>query len=74
LRWGRELAALGAFTVEGVRDAQELTLVPAPSWGITGYLEAGILLGPNQNSEPVYEDLVERDNAGQLAVRIVGTV
>jgi len=22
----------------------------------------------------VYEDLVERDNAGQLAVRIVGTV
>ena len=68
------LAALGAFTVEGIRDAQELTLVPAPSWGITGYLEAGILLGPNQNSEPVYQDLVERDNAGQLAVRIVGTV
>jgi predicted amidohydrolase YtcJ len=68
------LAALGAFTVEGIRDAQELTLVPAPSWGITGYLEAGILLGPNQNAEPVYEDLVERDNAGQLPVRIVGTV
>jgi predicted amidohydrolase YtcJ len=62
-------AALGAFTVEGIRDAQELTLVPAPSWGITGYLEAGILLGANQNSEPVYEDLVERDNAGQLPVR-----
>jgi predicted amidohydrolase YtcJ len=68
------LAALGAFTKEGIRDAQELTLAPAPSWGITGYLEAGILLGPNQNSEPVYEDLVERDNAGQLPVRIVGTV
>ena len=52
----------------------ELTLTPAPSWGITGYLEAGILLGPNQNAQPVYEDLTERDNAGQLPVRIVGTV
>jgi len=68
------LGALGAFTPEGVRQAQELTLDRAAQWGITAYFEAGIVLGPNVASEPVYVDLMERDARGELDVRIVGSV
>ncbi len=68
------LAQLGAFTQAGIHEAQSLSLAPAPSWGITSYMEAGILLGANAAAEPVYQEFVERDHAGTLPVRIVGTV
>lgn len=68
------LTALGAFTMQGVHEAQALTLDRAHEWGITTYMEAGILLGANASAEPVYTDLIARDNAGELKVRIVGTV
>jgi predicted amidohydrolase YtcJ len=68
------LAALGAFTDEGIRASQELTLKMAPSWGITSYMEAGVVLGPNASAEPIYADLVARDKRGEVDVRIIGTV
>jgi predicted amidohydrolase YtcJ len=68
------LAALGAFTDEGIRASQALTPKMAPSWGITAYMEAGVVLGPNASAEPIYADLVARDERGEVDVRIVGTV
>ena len=68
------LAAIGAASYEGLRDAQRLTIDAAPSWGVTSYMEAGVILGPNEYAEFVYQDLVDRDNAGTIPVRIVGTV
>jgi hypothetical protein len=47
------LDALGAFADEGIRASRELTLKMAPSWGITAYMEAGVVLGPNASAEPV---------------------
>ena len=65
---------LGIFDVESVRESQRLTLDPAPSWGVTAYMEAGVFVGPRgTDAEPVYADLVRRDLAGELDVRIVGT-
>jgi len=65
---------LGIFGPEAVRESQRLTLDPAPSWGITAYMEAGIFVGPRgTDAEPVYADLVARDLRGELDVRIVGT-
>ena len=65
---------LGVFAPESLREAQRLTLDPAPSWGITSYMEAGIFVGPRgADAEPVYADLVARDLRGELDVRIVGT-
>lgn len=65
---------LGIFGREGIRASQRLTLDPAPSWGITAYMEAGVFVGPRgADAEPVYADLVERDGRGELDVRIVGT-
>ena len=68
------LAPLGGFSLASVREAQALTLDPAPSWGLTGYMEAGIILGKSDAAEDVYLDLVERDQRGELNLRIVGTV
>lgn len=68
------LNALGAFTMDSVREAQALTLDRAAEWGITTYMEAGVLLGANAAAEPVYLELIERDRAGTLGVRVVGTV
>jgi predicted amidohydrolase YtcJ len=68
------LAAIGAVSYEGLRDAQRLTIDAAPSWGVTSYMEAGVILGPNEYAEFVYQDLVDRDNAGTIPIRIVGTV
>lgn len=65
---------LGIFGAESVRESQRLTLDPAPSWGITSYMEAGIFVGPRgADAEPVYADLIARDLRGELDVRIVGT-
>lgn len=66
--------AIGAVSYEGLREAQRLTIDAAPSWGVTSYMEAGIILGPNEYAEFVYLDLVDRDNAGTIPLRIVGTV
>ena len=69
------LYAVGYFTPEGFAAAQALTIDPAPSWGITSYMEAGILVGESSDdAEPIYQMLIARDNAGQLPLRIVGTV
>ena len=66
--------ALGVFSPESLREAQRLTLDPAPSWGITSYMEAGVFVGfHGTDAEPVYADLVARDLRGELDVRIVGT-
>jgi predicted amidohydrolase YtcJ len=65
---------LGIFDAESVRTSQRLTLDPAPSWGITSYMEAGVFVGPRgADAEPIYADLRARDLRGELAVRIVGT-
>ena len=68
------LAGLGEVSLDGLREAQRLTLDPAPSWGITSAFEAGIILGPNAASEGAYLDLVERDRRGELPIRVCGTV
>lgn len=66
---------LGVYGLEGIRMSQELTIDRAPSWGITSYLEAGAIVGSrSSDSEPVFRDLIERDEAGRLPLRIVGTV
>lgn len=66
---------LGVYDMEGVRASQELTITPAPSWGITTYMEAGAIVGSSSSdSAAVYADLVERDDVGMLPLRIVGTV
>ncbi len=46
------LAALGAFTVEGIRDAQELTLVPAPSWESPATWKPGYSSAPTRTLSP----------------------
>lgn len=66
--------AIGAVSYEGLREAQRLTIDAAPSWGVTSYMEGGIILGPNEYAEFVYQDLIDRDNAGTIPLRIVGTV
>lgn len=67
--------ALGTFTLEVFREAQALALDKAPSYGITAYFEAGVFMGSaSAASEPVYADLIARDIAGTLDVRIAGTV
>ena len=66
---------LGVFDIAGVRASQELTITPAPSWGITTYMDAGVIVGPSSaDAELVYADLVARDHDGTLPLRIVGTV
>lgn len=67
--------ANGTLSLETIRDSQALTLDRAPSWGITAYFEAGVLAGPSSaSSEPVYADLIDRDRAGALGLRIAGSV
>lgn len=69
------LKAVGYFDPDGFRAAQALTIDPAPSWGITTYMEAGIIVGDSSdNAEPIYQMLIDRDETGELPLRIVGTV
>lgn len=68
------LAAVGTFTLPIIREAQALTLDRAPSFGITSYFEAGIVLGPTSaDAEPVYADLIARDERGELPLRVFGS-
>ncbi|GLI93837.1 hypothetical protein LMG27198_28290 [Methylocystis echinoides] len=69
------LMALGMTSRETVRESQRLTIERAPSQGLTSYFDAGALLGGESSSGNwVFEDLVARDKAGELPIRIVGTV
>lgn len=66
---------LGYFSPEGITEAMKLTVDPAPSWGITATYDAGILIGETQDeSAPIVRMLVERDLAGNLPLRMVGSV
>lgn len=68
------LAALGTFEPEFIRQSQQLTIGAAPSFGITTYFEAGVGAGlTSDDARPVYEDLIRRDHAGELDVRVAGT-
>ena len=68
------MAAVGTFSKEVFREAQRLTLDRAPSYGITGYFEAGVFMGATSaDSEPVYADYVARDQEGRLDVRVFGS-
>ena len=68
------LVGQNLFSVPNVRAAQELTLLPAPSWGMTSYFEAGTIVGEtSEDSRWVFEDLIAQDEAGTLPVRVVGS-
>jgi predicted amidohydrolase YtcJ len=68
------LACIGAFGENWLKEAQSLTLYKAPSWGVTSYFEAGILVGDNAAAEAVYQSYIKRDEEGELPVRCVGSV
>lgn len=68
------MIATGTFTMDVFHQAQRLTLDRVPSYGVTAYFEAGVFMGASSaDSEPVYADLVARDLAGKLDVRIAGS-
>lgn len=69
------LMACGMTSSESIREAQRRTLDVTPSMGMTTYVDCGMLIGAKNNSaERVWVGLIDRDNAGDLPVRIVGTV
>lgn len=69
------LMACGMTSPESIREAQRRTLDVTPAMGMTTYVDCGMLIGPkNASAERVWVGLIERDNAGDLPVRIVGTV
>jgi predicted amidohydrolase YtcJ len=68
-------AATGVFSRETIRESQRLTIDPAPSWGLTAYMDAGVLAAhSNGGTEALWRDIIDRDNRGELPIRIVGTV
>ena len=68
------LVAQDLFSGANVHAAQELTLKPTPSWGMTAYFEAGTIVGAtSDDSRWIFEDLIDQDNAGTLPVRVVGS-
>ncbi len=71
----RVAVPLGIFSPENIHASQALTLDPAPSWGVTSLFNAGVIVGErSEDSRWVYEELLRRDNAGKLPVRITGCV
>jgi predicted amidohydrolase YtcJ len=69
------LLAMGFTSPETIAASQKLTIDVVPRYGITTYMEAGAVLGTrNQDNAWVYQQLIERDRAGDLPIRIVGTV
>lgn len=69
------LMVCGMTSPESICEAQRRTLDVAPSMGMTTYVDCGMLIGvKNKSSERVWLGLIDRDNAGDLPVRIVGTV
>lgn len=69
------LIACGMTSPETVRESQRLTIDRAPSMGMTTYCDCGLLLS-NRNSDAtwVMENLIKRDQAGDLPIRIAATV
>ena len=68
------LDAVGTFTPENIRASQRETIGRAPSYGITSYFEAGVGAGTtSDDAEPIYLDLIARDRAGTLDIRVFGT-
>lgn len=68
------LVGQNLFSVANIRASQELTLQPAPSWGMTAYFEAGTIVGAtSEDSRWVFEDLIAQDRASTLPVRVVGS-
>jgi predicted amidohydrolase YtcJ len=66
--------ALGMYTLEAVQEAMNLTLFPAPTWGITTYFDASPVVGTRSLATEVYEGLIDLDvHGGGLPVRIVGS-
>lgn len=64
---------LGVFSPQTVRASQALMLDPAPSWGVTSLFNAGVIVGErSQDAQWVWEDLVKRDKAGNLPLRVTG--
>ena len=62
------------FSQDNIRASQQLTLQPAPSWGMTAYFEAGTIVGEtSEDSRWVFEDLIAQDEAGTLGVRVAGS-
>jgi predicted amidohydrolase YtcJ len=69
----RVAVPLGVFSPQSVRASQALMLDPAPSWGVTSLFNAGVIVGKrSQDAQWVYEELIKRDQAGNLPVRITG--
>jgi predicted amidohydrolase YtcJ len=69
------MIAGGMAAPETVRESQRLTIDPAPSLGITAYMDCGFLLSNESGRQHwVIEDLIARDKAGNLPIRIVATV
>jgi predicted amidohydrolase YtcJ len=67
--------ALGMVQPEAIRASQRLTIDRAPSFGLTAYMDAGVVVGTaNGAAEAVWRDLIARDERGELPIRIVGTV
>ncbi len=64
---------LGMFSIESVQQALSMSMVPAPSWGITSYFDASTLLQSRRLVSEVYEHLMALDRADELPVRIVGS-
>lgn len=68
-------AAMGYFSSDAIDAALAAGLLRAPSWGITTYMDAGVLIGDTcADAEPVFERLLGLDQAGELPVRVVGCV
>jgi predicted amidohydrolase YtcJ len=68
------IVAQNLFSVTNVHAAQQLTLHPAPSWGMTAYFEAGTIVGEtSEDSRWVFEDLIAQDRAGTLPMRVAGS-
>jgi predicted amidohydrolase YtcJ len=69
------LAACGMTSPEAVRESQRLTIDVAPSLGMTTYLDCGFLLSNHSGDQAwVIEDLINRDRAGTLPLRVIATV
>jgi predicted amidohydrolase YtcJ len=66
---------LGYNSPAALTEAMAAGLLAAPSWGITSYLDAGIILGDAcELAEPVLASLASLDRAGELPVRLTGSV
>lgn len=69
----RVAVPLGLFSPQNVHASQALMLDPAPSWGVTSLFNAGVIVGErSQDAQWVWEELIKRDKAGNLPLRITG--